>query len=325
MPKLLTLCLVGVDADTKALIESLLESQRSRLEARWRPAPYADANLLLIDADSVYGHMDWLKAQSSGRPAVALTGAPDAHDPEHRLRKPVTSADLVALLNRLGAHLAGSAAPASTPALADLVEPAELILRPPPAPPELHLTDLLAATPALTGPLRLAADGLPTLVLDAQARTWHSSATLKALSGWCTRALSPNEVRFVDAGELPNAIAGLPGHPYARLQWLVHLLSGAGHLDASLDAGARYRLSRWPQSEREFPKHFRIATIMLKQASTLEEIAAQSGAEIGDVADFVNAYHALGFVEHDAPAERPADEVRRGGLFGRAKKTSAIS
>jgi len=325
MPKLLTLCLVGADADTKAHIESQLESQRSRLEARWRPASYADADLLLIDADSVYGHMDWLKAQSSGRPAVALTAAPDAHDPEHRLRKPVAPADLVALLNRLGAHLAGSAVPVAAPAIADLVEPAELIRRPPPTPPELHLADLLATTPALAGPLRLAADGLPTLILDAQARTWHSSATLKGLSGWCTRALSPSEVRFVDAGELSNAIAGLPGHPYARLQWLVHLLRGGGHLDATLDAGARYRLSRWPQSEREFPKHFRIATIMLKQAATLEEIAAQSGAEPGDVADFVNAYHALGFVDHETPAERSADEARRGGLFGRAKKTSAIS
>lgn len=325
MPKLLTLCLVGADADTKAHIESLLESLRSRLEARWRPAAYAEANLLLIDADSVYGHMDWLKAQSSGRPAVALTAAPDAHDPEHRLRKPVAPPDLVALLNRLGAPLAGSVAPVAAPAIADLIEPAELIRRPPPTPPELHLTDLLAATPALAGPLRLAADGLPTLVLDPQTRTWHSSATLKALSGWCKRALSPSDVRSVDAGELANAIAGLPGHPYVRLQWLVHLLRGGGHLDAALDAGARYRLSRWPQSEREFPKHFRIATIMLKQAATLEEIAAQSGAEIGDVADFVNAYHALGFVEHETTAERPADEARRGGLFGRAKKTSAIS
>jgi hypothetical protein len=323
MPKLLTLCVVGAEAGVSAHVESLLESQRSRLEARWRLAPHAEADLLLIDAESVYGHMDWLKAQGAGRLAVAMTNAPDVHDPERRLRKPVAATDLVALLNRLGADLAG-AADAAVPALADLVEPAELIRRPP-APPELRLADLLAPVPALAGHLRLAADGLPALLLDPHARTWHSTATLKGLSGWCTRTLAPAEVRFVDEKEFPAAVAGLPGHAYARLQWLAHLLRGGGRLDPALDPAARYRLSRWPQSEREFPKHFRVATLMLKQAATVEEIAAQCGADAGDVADFVNAYHALGYVEVEDAAERTGDDARRGGLFGRAKKTSAIS
>ena len=56
-----------------------------------------------------------------------------------------------------------------------------------------------------------------------------------------------------------------------------------GRLRAGLDPHATYKLSRWPQSEREFPKHFRIATVMLKQAHLLDEIASESGAGVADV------------------------------------------
>ena len=51
-----------------------------------------------------------------------------------------------------------------------------------------------------------------------------------------------------------------------------------------------------PQIEREYPKHFRIATVMMKGPAKLTEIAEQSGASLGDVTDFVNAGLATGVV-----------------------------
>ena len=123
-------------------------------------------------------------------------------------------------------------------------------------------------------------------------------------------------------GQFASAVATLPGHPHARLTWLAHLTRGAGQLAPGLDPDGRYRLARWPQSEREFPKHFRIATVMLKQAAPVEDIAAQSGAPACDVADFINAYHALGFRRARCPGQG-ARRTRRGGLFGRGKKISS--
>ncbi|WP_300615334.1 hypothetical protein [Dokdonella sp.] len=317
-----SLCLVGADEPLQAQIAALLEEQSHRLLGRWRLAERASADLLLIDTDSVYGHMDWLREKANGRLLAACTTQADAHRDELCLTKPVHAETLAAMLNRAGARLASNAAvtteAGAPPAAVHPVAPAE-----PPARVSRHPTTLLDLleddVATANGLVKLAAEGLPTLWLDPAARTWHAEGGLKALSGWASRTLSEDDVEHrVETG--PEASQSSSAQPYARLIWLTHLVRGGGQLEAPLDAGARYKLARWPQSEREFPKHFRIATIMLKQAGTPEEIAAQSGAAIGDVADFINAYHAVGFVEVEAAAAS-ADASTR-GLFGRIKKSS---
>ena len=109
--------------------------------------------------------------------------------------------------------------------------------------------------------------------------------------------------------------------PLSRLQWYGGLLAGGGHLLAGFDLSSRYKLSKWPQTEREYPKHFRIATAMMKGPATLDEVAAASGVPLPEVVDFVNASLATGYAElvPEQPPE-PADTGKSGGLFGRRKK-----
>jgi hypothetical protein len=358
-----TVCVVGASVDDAARFIACLDEVRGALNARWQLADHASADVLLVDAESVYGHMDWLKARGSGRRVVAWTASQEGYDAELWLRRPIVSAELSALLNRLGASLGGQPASAvATPPKAgapapraEAVAPAAIPAAPAPAsaaasapavasaptsaaaaptvaepplptpapPPAVYLLDLLGPNPPVTLANRvcLEASGLPTLYLDSRARTWHSVSTLKGLSGWCQRPLERNEAHVVGEVEFAAAVANLPGQPYARLSWLVHLLRGEGKLDPGFDANARYKLVRWPQSEREFPKHFRIGTVMLKHAATLDEIAEQCGASLGEISDFINAYHALGYIEVEASAQA-GDEARRGGLFGRSKKVS---
>ncbi|MFI4970407.1 MAG: hypothetical protein ACHP7D_09395 [Lysobacterales bacterium] len=337
-----TVHFAGATAEVTARVNALLDEQRNHLDARWQPADHKSADLLLIDAESVYGHMDWLKAHGSGRLVATCVSTPEAFESEYCLRKPILAPALVTLLNQIGARLDAKAGATVTPirALAEKPAPAvtgsapaSAVTVPPPAtpiaaaapkaaPPVLHLLDLLDENPRMAGRLRLKADGMPTLFLDPRARTWHSASTLKAQSDWCARALAEGDVCMIGDGEFTHAVATMPGQPYARLQWLSHLILGDGNLDARLDANARYKLSRWPQSEREFPRHFRIATMMLKSAAPLEEIADLSGATLAEVANFVNAYHALGYIDHEQ-AEKAPEDTRRGGLFGRVRKTSA--
>ena len=88
-----------------------------------------------------------------------------------------------------------------------------------------------------------------------------------------------------------------------------------------IDPDGNYRLTKWPQTEREYPKHFRIATAMMKGPATLDEVAAASGVPREDVADFVNASLASGYAELVLP-EPPAPEeppTKPGGLFGRLR------
>ncbi|MGN6518252.1 MAG: hypothetical protein ACTHK2_02385 [Dokdonella sp.] len=358
-PKLHTVCVVGAPADVSARIHALLDEQRTRLDARWRIGDYVGAELLLIETDSVYGHMDWLKAQGSGRLVAALTATPESY--EFAVRTPVDGAGLVETLNRVGAHLAGMpvaaatpAKPAAEPAPVAAVKPAAPTHAAPPRQPAapaapaasmarapqppaspapaspaythvehgrtLHLADLLGANSPFPGRLHLQANGLPDLFIDTHEQTWRSAGNLKAITPWCTRTIGHGEIQVTGEADFTKQAGSLPAQPVSRLKWLVHLVGNDGQLEAGLDPRGHYKLARWPQSEREFPKHFRIATVMLKQAATVEDIATQSGASAADVANFINAYNAVGYIESESQPD-----ARGSGLFGRAKKTSAMS
>ncbi len=82
----------------------------------------------------------------------------------------------------------------------------------------------------------------------------------------------------------------------------------------------RYLLKKWPQTEREYPKHFRIATVMMKGPAGVTEIAEASGVGSDEVADFINANLATGYAEVAVdltPPEPPSP--RTTGLFGRIR------
>lgn len=324
-----SVCVIGADDELNAHLSALFQKQARQLDAHWQTADQASAELLLIDPDSVYGHMDWLRAQSSGRPAIACTRNPEAFATTPHLRKPIATDAFVALLNLTGASLDARtrvAAPApAAPAVAAAASPQPPVASeeaPPAEAPDPQLLDLLGSDSPLHEKTCLIAPGLPQIFIDPRARQWHADSSLKALAGWCSRTLAPTDLHAMSDAEFASATAPLPGQPYARLVWFAHLVRGAGQLAPALDSDGRFKLARWPQSEREFPKHFRIATVMLKEAVSIAEITAQSGASAADVADFINAYYALGFVEHDAP-DVAVEEGRRRGLFARVRKNSA--
>ncbi|MCU7372946.1 hypothetical protein PEC18_19340 [Paucibacter sp. O1-1] len=51
---------------------------------------------------------------------------------------------------------------------------------------------------------------------------------------------------------------------------------------------------------------------MLKDFATLEEISDGSGAPLPDVIDYVNAYYAVGFVDHDRAKPGEVDAIKGG-------------
>jgi hypothetical protein len=77
-------------------------------------------------------------------------------------------------------------------------------------------------------------------------------------------------------------------------------------------------MTKWPQTEREYPKHFRIATVMMKAPASLGEIAEASGVTEAEVADFINANLATGFAEPEGDPT-PVEPAKSGGLFGRLR------
>jgi hypothetical protein len=170
----------------------------------------------------------------------------------------------------------------------------------------------------LRGLLRVGS-GEERLLIDADQRKYHGPAALKPLAGLFDRGFAPSEFELLPAAQWDSAAAQLGAPmPLARLVWFGNLLAGHGRLAPGYDPQRRYRMTKWPQTEREYPKHFRIATVMMKAPSTVTEIAEASGVTEAEVADFINANLATGFAEAEGDPT-PAEPAKSGGLFGRLR------
>ncbi len=142
--------------------------------------------------------------------------------------------------------------------------------------------------------------GLPPLVLDAAQDRYYAGLTLKPLLGYCQGEIAIGEWKPLTDAETEKFRSSNSGLPLSRLLWLYVLGTSNGlNVLPGLDGSARFKLTKWPQIEREFPKHFRIATAMMKGFAPLTEVADGSGATLGEVVDFVNAYAAIGFVQQE--------------------------
>ncbi|MGH6644537.1 MAG: hypothetical protein ACRED3_17760, partial [Bradyrhizobium sp.] len=219
-----TIAVTGVTEHDAARFASLMDRHRGKLAVSWASGDAADADLLLVDVESAYGQMDWLRARSRGRLVIAYTSASEPLEPEFSLRKPVVGGDLVELLNRIGEQLPSKPeAPVPLqPANSETYETAVVAVAAPavpvsPAPAPLpsasFIDEVIVSLDPGEGPMRLVCDGLPSIIIDPAKQRWHAGVGLKALTGWCKRPLGRDSMVRLDAGEFANAIEILPGQP----------------------------------------------------------------------------------------------------------------
>lgn len=367
----------GMDANTEAEVQAAFATANAETGGRWTLREDDGADYVIVDMDSLYGPMSWLRLRAAGRKVIGLT-ATERSQTDYRIARPLDAGEFAALLGRIAgdaepepvadaapAHSTPApaptdrlppaaavqadvteAAPVEMPAMAALPaqteEPAPLIEQAPAAPepialpepepepapepivelpPDRPLTHWLRRG-GLERRVRLQRRGEPALLIDPRSRVYHGPATLKPLAPYFQGTLLLEDFATPDAAAWEGeASASGPAQPLARLLWLGNLLAGQGNLLPGFDPEGMYRLSKWPQTEREYPKHFRIATAMMKGPATLDEIGAASGVSREEVADFVNANLATGYAELVLP-EPPAPEQpppKPSGLFGRMR------
>ena len=368
----LTLSITGMDRATEAEVIAAFKIANIETGDKWTLLEGDAGDHVVVDMDSLYGPMSWLRLHAAGRKVIGLTSL-ERSQTDYRLPYPINASDLSVLLSEIATDAPSEAASpvqqdaaeappaASTPApdpadhlpgpqevVADVTEqaPAEApamasiaaMLEPTPeAEPEPEPVPVTAPEPALPperplyawladgdlpGRVRIQREDGPVLLVDLANRTWHGPATLKSVAPYFqgTYLIEDFAQPGDDAWNTEATSLGA-AQPLSRLQWLGGLASGQGALLPGLDPDGQYRLLKWPQTEREYPKHFRIATAMMKGPATLAEVAEASGVPREDVADFVNANLATGYAEHVLPAtpEPEAPPAKSGGLFGRIR------
>ncbi|MGI8559955.1 MAG: hypothetical protein ACR2J7_00630 [Luteimonas sp.] len=392
----LTLGLTGMDQTTEAALKTAFADASEHLGGQWQLAPEGEADHIVVDMDSMYGPMSWLRLQAAGKHVIGLTSAQRTQT-DFRLGRPFDTAQMEQLLRDIAQHegveLArrdspgdatdrieavdaeaeatsiaadqASTRPVPTPAagqadpreeaepadasaqrappathlspapapqdllpkealgaqaapVAHAVEPAPVI--PEPAPRDPMLADWLVPG-ALIRRVRYRRASGPALLIDPVAQTWHGASALKPIATYFAGKVDADDFEAVDDADwaTESAALGIP-QPLARLRWLGGLVAGQGALMAGQDPDGRYRLVKWPQTEREYPKHFRIATAMMKGPATVVEIAEASGMPAADVADFINANLATGYAEYvPEPVPEPEEPAKPAGLFGRLR------
>ena len=379
---LATLCFTGFSRDDQAKAQQLFAQANAEAGGGFELAPEADAQVLVIDMDSMYGHMTWLKAQDSGKTTVGLT-AGERCETDFMIKSPMSSEALRSLLVQLGNGR--TAAPAAPPAAAPAPAAAEAAPGPrttgqqsaigqsilqqaaaarttgqqqamprttgqqaalPPAeeparvghaneylaavstgqmaamnavPHEPRISDYLAPK-ILGGPVKLNSPGAPVLALDPETQTYAGSATLKPLLPYVEAVIRENQLEAISTGEFEKIKGSLAGaQPYMRLLWLCGLTVGKGNLLPGYAANRKFVLTKWPQIEREFPKHFRIATAMMKGPALVKEIAEQSGVPESEAIDFVNAGLVSGVVVLEGTTAVAGDIARAVALLAKPR------
>ena len=358
-----TLCFTGMDRAEEAKLKVLFSDANEWLGGEWGLMPEAQADVLIVDLESMYGHMTWLKVHNSGKYVIALTTRAES-EAEHVLIRPVTVEALVAALSEASGTSAPispnvssanfkamPSAPAASPAppaaeksppkqasaatqVPSIQPAADAPAKAPPAPPpppkpaapapsrDPVLWDYLRVG-GLSGPSRLELAGSPPLVIDARTDTYIGGQSLKPyLPYFELGTVRADRWQALSGAELNAAlsVAGNEAQPLARLRWLHALVQGKGELSPGYDPNDKFRLIRWPKTEREYPRHFRIATVMMQSPGSPAEIAAQSDTSIGEVNDFINASLDSGFAEpvSDTPPA-PEPGPKSGGLLGRLR------
>lgn len=154
-----------------------------------------------------------------------------------------------------------------------------------------------------SSPRKLVGPDGAELVVDPERSAYHFEATsLKPLAALLEQPASAWTPIYSEA--LNAARAANPAQPLGRLRWYAGLIATPGILGRKLNRGERYKLTRWPETEREYPKHFRLAKEMVKDYATVDEIVAASGMSYEEVIDYMNASFADGRLEAAPKAEQ---------------------
>ncbi len=354
----LTLGLTGMDQATELALRNAFAEASARMRG-WTMVAESDADFVIVDMDSMYGPMSWLRLHAAGKRVIGLTSAPRTQA-DYRLPRPFDGNQLATVLGEIGGPAPAEVAPAApapaAPAPAAPVAPvvaapapapAPVVAAPAPAPapvpPPVQVAPAPAPAPAptpapavavapepepvaarstpfahwlrpgaLTGRARYQSGKGPTLLIDFAQRQYYGPPTLKPLAEYFVGNVGLRDFEQLDDQGWEKAVATQgEAQPLARLQWYGGLLAGEGRLLPGVDPEGRFVLGKWPQTEREYPRHFRIATAMMKGPQTVAEIAAASGVPAADVIDFINANLTTGF------AEQSGGDAQGGGLLDR--------
>ena len=126
----LSLGFTGMDSATETALAAAFEQANARVGNSWQLLPEAEAAHIVVDMDSMYGPMSWIRLHGAGKRVVGLSSASRTQT-DFQLLRPFDSNTLAALLREMAAD-AGVATAQARPDVSS--SPGTRCIAAPPAP-----------------------------------------------------------------------------------------------------------------------------------------------------------------------------------------------
>lgn len=272
------------DKDIRVL-RSLLGLADTQNSLHVTVSEHDEGDVFLVDVDDEQGGEAWDRLNRGSVPVVALSKDRD-FPARFLLTKPIRSQPLLQLLGRLTTVAETheeAASPAPTWAVMsfkdDAFPIAEHLRR--------HTWDM---------PVAIASERGTELILDPGAGVWYSGASDRELAGLLDRNLTVAEGKTLSSAELIDHTNGLEQQILTHLKWRAGLALSEGALHPDLAGDVRVMLPQVPFQALSDTAFSRQARLLIRTPMSVDELAEASKAERTDVAAFLNACHACGFL-----------------------------
>lgn len=270
------------DKDLRVL-RSLLSLVPESATVRWRVESDIDeADAVLVDVDDARGGELWNEIAAAEPLAVALTRRRD-FPARLKLDKPLRSQQVLRMMGWL-------AEPGSIP---EEPQPWPVITfgkEDDPLPLGEHLR-----RHSWDEPIRLTGDG-PPLIIDPGSGVWYFSGSEREIARLLALRFRRSEPEAIPSHELVDQIGDLEQQNLANLKWRAGLALSDGAMHPDLAGAVRFMLPQVPLQALSDTAYSRQSRILIKQPVTVDELVEASGAERADVAQFLNACHACGYL-----------------------------
>src|SRR6185312_3969355 len=121
----LKIALSELETSDAELFRTALGRLTMRLSHYWEWADLAHADLVIVDMDSLFGHMAWLKAHGAGKQVITFARAGAVNGSDLVLAKPLDDKAFAAVLEQAAARIDSSEGARRTHAPVRAAEPVE--------------------------------------------------------------------------------------------------------------------------------------------------------------------------------------------------------
>lgn len=341
-----------LSANGELVLKAMVSLIKINTGGNWVYTDDATASIAIIDTDKEEGRRTWMEwsGRGLGQALIAYTTKAERFPPGALvLAKPLRSSDLIPLMAQVAERLNSPTTAAAAAPVSNVVpirqpesveEPAATPVRTPVVAPVRSPATASAATEGVLErllrnnhqqPVRMASARC-TVVVERSRRLYYSRRPEDLLA---LMQAAPDQVQLevLDPEELTTHIQGLGSHELDGPLWQAVLNSSEGRLLDGLSERDTFRLLRWPDFKKldHKPMHVKLSVFLSKRGGDIPTLTKLSGLDGDKIIDFVNACHALHYldVHHGAVTAMPIPPVQpthvgKLGLFAKIRARLGI-